>query len=442
MRARVIAVAAALAVAGSAAIGAFGQVARQSVLPPGTVLDPPRTTQPRQMLRSEVAGGRQSFLVELGNTAFSAPSILGSAAQAAGLSCNTCHINGDANPRFFIPGMSSRPGNIDPTGPHFNPVADNFVLDPVDIPSLRGIRFTAPYGRDGRTASLREFTRNVIVGEFAGAEPSPLILDALVAYMNELEFIPNPQLRPDGALAAPANAAARRGEALFRRSFAGMGGQSCASCHIPTAAFVDGRRHDVGSDGLFDTPTLLNANATAPYFHDGRYATYGDVVAHFDRQFRLGLTARDRADLVAYLEAVGDAEEGVEDLTFRRAMAELAVWVDVLDTALAQHDMAVVHLAIDTTVRDMRRLSEWFPGGEPPSHQTERPDRRRRPVDYPALIAGLETIEREAAAGRFEAAVAALDAYHDLAESMVANYPRQQEPRHRAPREGAAAQRN
>jgi hypothetical protein len=87
---------------------------------------------------------------------------------------------------------------------------------------------------------------------------------------------------------------------------------------------------------------------------------------------------------------------------------------------------AVVHLAIDTTVRDMRRLSEWFPSGEPPSHQTERPDRRRRPVDYPALIAGLETIEREAAAGRFEAAVAALDAYHDLAESMVANYPRQQ----------------
>ena len=241
MRARVIAVAAALAVAGSAAIGAFGQVASQSALPPGTVLDPPRTTQPRQMLRSEIAGGRQSFLVELGNTAFSAPSILGPAAQAAGLSCNTCHINGEANPRFFIPGMSSRPGNIDPTGPHFNPVADNFVLDPVDIPSLRGIRFTAPYGRDGRTASLREFTRNVIVGEFAGAEPSPLILDALVAYMNELEFIPNPQLRPDGALAAPANAAARRGEALFRRSFAGMGGQSCAACHIPTAAFVDGR---------------------------------------------------------------------------------------------------------------------------------------------------------------------------------------------------------
>jgi hypothetical protein len=226
---------------------------------------------------------------------------------------------------------------------------------------------------------------------------------------------------------------------LFRRSFAGMGGQSCASCHMPTAAFVDGRRHDVGSDGLFDTPTLLNANSTAPYFHDGRFATYGDVVDHFDRHFRLGLSARDRADLVAYLEAIGDAEEGVEDLTFRRAMAELAVWVDVLDTALAQQDVAVVHLAIDTTVRDMRRLGEWFPSGEPASHQTERPDRRRRrPVDYPALIAGLETIEREAVAGRFEAAVAALDAYYDLAESMVANYPRQRDARAR----GGAARRN
>src|SRR5262249_54496609 len=213
MRLRPIAVAAALA-----SILVAIRARSQTVLPPGWVLDPPRTTQPRQMLRSEIAGGRQSTLVELGNTAFSAPSILGPAAQAIGLSCNTCHINGDANPRFFIPGMSTRPGNIDPTGPHFNPPADNGLLDPVDIPSLRGIRFPAPYGRDGRTASLREFTRNVIVGEFAGAEPSPLILDALVAYMNELEFIPTPQLAPDGALTPQASAAARRGEALFRRS--------------------------------------------------------------------------------------------------------------------------------------------------------------------------------------------------------------------------------
>src|SRR5262245_53614815 len=212
MRARVLLVAAALALVGTVALS-------QTALPPGWILDPPRTTQPRQMLRSEIAGGRQSYMVALGNTAFSAPGILGPRAQAVGLSCNTCHINADINARFFIPGMSSRPGNIDTTGPHFNPRADNGVFDPVDIPSLRGIRFTAPYGRDGRTASLREFARNVIVGEFDGPEPSPLLLDALVAYMNEFEFIPNPQLAVDGALTPRASAAARRGEAVFRRNF-------------------------------------------------------------------------------------------------------------------------------------------------------------------------------------------------------------------------------
>ena len=76
-----------------------------------------------------------------------------------------------------MPKMSTRPGNFDTTGPLFNPKADNHVLDPVRIPSLRGARYLAPYGHDGRMASLRDFVRNVVVGEFAGPEPSPALLD-------------------------------------------------------------------------------------------------------------------------------------------------------------------------------------------------------------------------------------------------------------------------
>ncbi len=57
----------------------------------------------------------------------------------------------------------------------------------VDTPSLRGVRLTAPYGRDGRIATLREFARHVIVNEFAGDEPAPRVLDALVAYMASLK---------------------------------------------------------------------------------------------------------------------------------------------------------------------------------------------------------------------------------------------------------------
>ena len=53
----------------------------------------------------------------------------------------------------------------------------------------------APYGHDGRTESLRDFIRNVIVGEFAGPEPAPAVLDGLVAYIQDIDFLPNPSSR-------------------------------------------------------------------------------------------------------------------------------------------------------------------------------------------------------------------------------------------------------
>jgi cytochrome c peroxidase len=43
------------------------------------------------------------------------------------------------------------------------------------VGSLRGARYLAPYGHDGRFTSLRDFVHNVIVNEFAGPEPSPAL---------------------------------------------------------------------------------------------------------------------------------------------------------------------------------------------------------------------------------------------------------------------------
>ena len=37
------------------------------------------------------------------------------------------------------------------------------------------------------------------------------------------------------------------------------------------------------------------------FFHDGRFATLDQVVAHYDSFFGLGLSAQDQADLVQYL---------------------------------------------------------------------------------------------------------------------------------------------
>ena len=194
-----------------------------------------------------MAGGRQSFIVALGNTAFSSPLLFGSVAREAGLSCNSCHVNGHINPDFHIPGHSARKGGLDPTGSLFNPVAEDNVENHVDIPSLRGIRYLAPYGRDGRIASLREFARHVIVNEFAGPEPAPVILDALVAYMNEFEFVPNGRITGDGRLA---EGASRPSGAARRPSPRPAPAATCRG-----TAFTDGRAHDVGSEGRFRTPT-------------------------------------------------------------------------------------------------------------------------------------------------------------------------------------------
>src|SRR5262249_30711174 len=138
--------------------------------------------------------------------------------------------------------------------------------------------------------------------------PSPAILDALVAYIEDIDFLPNVKLAVGGRLAR-ANDAEKRGEELFFKPFPRNPELSCAGCHVPSGAFVDHRQHNVGSGGLFKTPTLMNANFNAPYFHDGRYDTYDQVVDHFDRTFELGLSPGNRADLVAYLRAIGDAQQ-------------------------------------------------------------------------------------------------------------------------------------
>src|ERR1700723_2503833 len=174
-------------------------------LPIGSELDEDAIDNPREVFHSEALHGHKSYLSNLGNLAFNSPYILGDVARKAHISCGSCHVNGASNPKLFIPGLSTRPGNFDTTNSLFNPKTDNGVLDPVTIPSLRGARLLAPYGHDGRTGSLRDFVRNVVVNEFAGSEPSSQILDALVAYVEDIDFLPNANLEKTGSLTSGAN---------------------------------------------------------------------------------------------------------------------------------------------------------------------------------------------------------------------------------------------
>ncbi len=157
--------------------------------------------------------------------------------------------------------------------------------------------------------------------------------------------------------------AARRGLDLF------MGKAGCVQCHIPPL-FTDHDFHSVGlqRNALFDqaeyrevlrfdakrmgveewatidddpgrylvthdradwkkfkTPALRNIEQTAPYMHDGRYATLEEVIAHYDRggdatpehdsRIRpLRLSAQEKADLQAFLLSLTGPLPALESL--------------------------------------------------------------------------------------------------------------------------------
>ncbi|NLS75595.1 hypothetical protein E3H11_44130, partial [Bradyrhizobium brasilense] len=79
--------------------------------------------------------------------------------------------------------------------------------------------------------------------------PSPATHDAIVAYIHDIDFLPNPSLGPAGRLAGKISDAERRGEALFFKPFPKQAELSCAGCHVPGGTFNDQMRHDVGSGG-------------------------------------------------------------------------------------------------------------------------------------------------------------------------------------------------
>jgi mono/diheme cytochrome c family protein len=102
---------------------------------------------------------------------------------------------------------------------------------------------------------------------------------------------------------------AERGRQIFLSAEAG-----CGSCHSAgQGVFTDTERHDVksrvGIDAVseFDTPSLLYIGGTAPYFHDGRYASLAALVNGVDGT--MGHTAQldeaQRADLLTYLQSIG-----------------------------------------------------------------------------------------------------------------------------------------
>ena len=44
--------------------------------------------------------------------------------------------------------------------------------------------------------------------------------------------------------------------------------------------------------------------AKGGFYHDGRFATLGDVIDHYDRHFKLGLTENEKTALANYLRSL------------------------------------------------------------------------------------------------------------------------------------------
>lgn len=69
----------------------------------------------------------------------------------------------------------------------------------------------------------------------------------------------------------------------------------------PGRALVTGKWADIGK---LKGPILRGLAGRAPYFHNGSAATLGDAVDFYNTRFALNLSARDKADLVAFLQSL------------------------------------------------------------------------------------------------------------------------------------------
>ncbi len=105
-------------------------------------------------------------------------------------------------------------------------------------------------------------------------------------------------------------AAAARGRVVFN------GPGRCANCHMPPSFSDAGWNLHTGDEICIDnfqanrSPTLryrttplrgLVAKMKGGFYHDGRFPTLMAVVDHYDSCFKLGLSARQKSDLVQYL---------------------------------------------------------------------------------------------------------------------------------------------
>ena len=295
------------------ATGATAQEDPLKWLPPGSRIEATLSEYPARAVISEQRGGHVGHLARLGELVFRSPLTLGRDAARRGLSCDACHTNGATNTAFMIPGASDQPGNIDLTHREFHFREDDGLANPVNIPSLRGVRWTAPYGHDGRFATLRAFSHNVITREFGGPALEDWLMDALVAWQTEFGFTDR-----DRDLAT---------STTYQTN--------CRSCHGDGAMMPPRQLHDIGTGRLVEAPTLLGLAESAPYLHDGSAATVREAIAA-----HTALELPDEAMQAAALDAerLGTVSRRFDPETLAGDLRRLDGFLDLVNQQLLDED--------------------------------------------------------------------------------------------------------
>lgn len=169
---------------------------------------------------------------------------------------------------------------------------------PRQTPIIMGrLEGSAPFGWLGDAKDIPTHFKRTLA-RLAGTGLSGEERDAIFAWVNSL--------RPPREKTSEPEAKIARGKVIFESEEA-----ACASCHQGEST-TDGDKHDVASAARlevqrnFETPSLRFVARSAPYFHDGRYATLVDMLKGADGTMgKVGhLPPEDVEALAAYVSSL------------------------------------------------------------------------------------------------------------------------------------------
>jgi mono/diheme cytochrome c family protein len=192
------------------------------------------------------------------------------------MSCASCHPSGHT------------------TGLNFDTFGDSGFGAPKNTPTLLGVAGTGPFTWTAKFDQLAGEVHQSFETSLRGPEPEPGLVEDLVAYLESLPPVP-PLRRAD-------DPAAVRGKGVFTE-------RRCQTCHEAPLYTIAATRDvglDDGSGGhrRFNPPSLRGVAWTAPYLHDGRARTLGDVLQVHLPGKTDPLSTQDRDDLIAFLESL------------------------------------------------------------------------------------------------------------------------------------------